>query len=150
VDELRRRRRDLVVVNLNTASLGDRAFTPDLLIRHLRAADLLMMNGSEERDVLRCASMPDWPTAARRLDLRRLKHIVVTLGKQGHRLADAPFDAWHHAPAHPSEVQCTLGAGDTFAGVLMAELLSTGDVWRASLLAAEAAASKISMFRSSL
>jgi ribokinase len=109
----------------------------------LRAADPLIVNESEARQLTGDSADPR--TAAQEL-ARRSRSVVVTLGGAGCLIA------WQgrleHVPAPKVTPVDTTGAGDTFAGVLAAHLVSDMALVEAAALATEAAASVIVTARS--
>lgn len=64
--------------------------------------------------------------AARDFQVHGARHVVVKLGDAGCLVRTVEGDTWH-APAYPSAVIDTTGAGDAFCGGFLAGLLETGD-----------------------
>ncbi len=89
----------------------------------LDLVDVFIMNTTEARE-LTAASDPDDICARMRRQYPRAS-IVLTLGSQGAVYANA--DLRHHEPALPVKAVDTTGAGDTFIGFFLAELMRTGD-----------------------
>lgn len=71
------------------------------------------------------------------LQSKRAAHLVVTQGAEPTLHFSA--EEWHCVPTHPVEPKDTVGAGDTFAGTLAAQL-AAGQKWERALLHANVAA----------
>ncbi len=108
-----------------TASL--RALGPVLTPNRHEAAEL---SGEEDPD-----------SAARALAAQTGAAVVVTLGAQGALVADGAGSA--RVPAPPVRAVDTTGAGDTFNGVLAAELARGNDLRAAVAAAVDAAAQSV-------
>jgi ribokinase len=87
----------------------------------LAACALLTVNAEEARELLDVphATPPD--ALARRLRERTHGVVVVTCGAAGSVACDVDGAVLHQAPV-PGPIACTLGAGDAFAGTLVAAL----------------------------
>jgi ribokinase len=83
----------------------------------------------------------DGPTGTRAVGLaaRTGAPVVVTLGGEGALLVGAGGEV-EHLPPHPATVRDTTGAGDTFNGVLAANLAAGADLTEAARAANAAAA----------
>jgi ribokinase len=79
-----------------------------------------------------------------RLDPARAVAVVVTLGASGAVVASPGLRAWHAAAPRVEAVD-TLGAGDTFVGVLAAEVAAGGDLAAAIALACAAGAAAVTV-----
>lgn len=105
--------------------------------------DILIVNEIEAEQMtgLKVVSPADAAQAARRLlpTLRAGGRVVVTLGAQGAVALGGDADTPLYIPARPVEAVDTTGAGDTFAGALVAELCA-GRSTREALRFATAAA----------
>lgn len=107
--------------------------------------DILMVNEleAEEMTGLNVHSIDDAAEAARRLlpTIRQGGHVVVTLGEQGAvMLSDDEAQTLLHIPAMKVPAVDTTGAGDTFAGALVAELCAGRSMADALRFATAAAA----------
>jgi len=80
----------------------------------------------------------------RRLDPDRAAAVVVTLGAAGAVVA-MPGAPARHVRAPRVEAIDTLGAGDTFVGVLVAEVAAGGDLTAATTLACAAGAAAVTV-----
>jgi ribokinase len=102
--------------------------------------DLAVLN---ETEALELSGVPDVRSAGRSILAHGARQVVITLGGSGAILFNA-----HEAieiPAVPVLPLDTTGAGDTFAGILVAMLARSGEVdSRAIAAAAEAAAITVS------
>ena len=70
-----------------------------------------------------------------------VKHVVITLGKNGVFYSDGTTR--FSLPMVPAKTVDTTGAGDTYTGYFLAEILKSGDTARAMRLAACAAALEV-------
>ena len=110
----------------------------------LELSDPLIVNASEARALLHshgypsAASLTDPETVARAL-LALTSALVVTDGSRG-AWVGSTADGISLVPGHPAVARDTTGAGDEFAGVLVAHLADGVDLRQASHLANEAAA----------
>ena len=97
----------------------------DLPVELLRCVDILMVNEGE------------LAALKQRVDAAQVPVVLVTLGKQGCRAQLT--NAWVEQPAFAVQAVDTTGAGDTFAGALVAAL-SKGDALPQAMRFASAAA----------
>src|SRR2546425_9012902 len=96
----------------------------DLLLQLLRHIDILMVNDSEAREL-----SGDWNVyrAAHWILGRGPKMVVIKQGEHGALLVDP--DTTFKVPAYPLQaVFDPTGAGDAFAGGVMAHVARTGDL----------------------
>ncbi len=91
---------------------------PGLLRRVAEAATILTPNGWERRELERILSIPDLPAWA----AERGAACLETRGAEGSVLAT--WEGERAIPAYPAKVVDTTGAGDSFAGGLLAALLA--------------------------
>lgn len=101
-----------------------------LLRRVLEIATILTPNRQEREELERLLgipSLPEWGFA------RRLTCLVETRGSRGAVLHTPGYR--EELPALPAQVVDTTGAGDSFAGGLLAGLLEDGDPRRAAWIA---------------
>ena len=103
----------------------------------LKNVDYLIPNEIEILQVLRGYTSIN--SAAEGLLERGVKNVIVTLGSSGSMLFNK--DGQKKYPAHPLRPIDTVGAGDCFAGSLMAGLKIYGDDLDAAIKLASAAAS---------
>lgn len=105
------------------------------------AIDTVIVNEHECRENFRAAPAELWALAeaARRefLGARRVSHLVITQGAGPTLHLSA--GAVHRIPAYPVTPRDTVGAGDTFAGALAAQLAAGVD-WKNALVHANVAA----------
>ncbi|MBN2368258.1 hypothetical protein JXC34_04515 [Candidatus Woesearchaeota archaeon] len=113
-------------------------FTPDTY-GFLENIDYLILD-SEELKMM--AGRQDELSAVNGLRRNGVKNIIVTKGPGG---SDLYFqEGWHHIPAFsPEELECTVGAGDTYAAGLLFALNLGYDPLRAGYIAAMTATMKI-------
>ncbi|MFL4993102.1 MAG: ribokinase [Microvirga sp.] len=102
--------------------------------------DLAVLNQAE---ALELTGEPDVHSAGRCILANGARQVVITLGRAGAILMD--HSALHEIPAAPIIPVDATGAGDTFAGILVAVLARTGTIdARAVVAATEAAAVTVS------
>jgi ribokinase len=124
----------------------------DAVLAGARAADRLVLNPAparplqdelldlgpiltpNEAEARTLTGEPDAQAAARALEQRTGAPVVVTLGARGALVGE---DVIGPPPVHPVD---TTGAGDTFSGVLAAELARGADIRAAARFATAAAA----------
>lgn len=106
----------------------------------LALTDILTPNENELRTVAEVPADTPMDDAARALIARGVRAVVVTLGAAGCRLARRDAPAVDIAGWHIEEVADTVGAGDTFTGVLAATIAGGADIAQAARRANAAAA----------
>jgi sugar/nucleoside kinase (ribokinase family) len=74
----------------------------------------------------------------------RLEEVVITSGAAGGRFGRRPFERWERFEATPVEqLECVVGAGDTFTGAYLANRLMGGSMLESSRKGADLAALKV-------
>lgn len=102
------------------------------------AIDVLVVNEHEAADLVG-RSTSSSPAALAAALLERVPAVVITLGGEGSLVATREGD-WVTVPVFEVEVKDTTGAGDTYCGVLAAELAKGHDLAAAARVAAAAGA----------
>jgi fructokinase/2-dehydro-3-deoxygluconokinase len=127
-------------LNLRAELWGLDDETRETLERAIHLADVVLGSGPEE--IVPLAGLEQVEDAARAIcDGRRV--VVARLGADGALAAGPPSDRICHAPAFPTTVVDTLGAGDAFDAGFIAARLAGCDVGEALRWGNAAAALKI-------
>ena len=109
-------------------------------------ADLVTPNRQETEKItgIEVKGVEDAKKAAKWIANKGVKDIVVKLGSEGNLLYESKKDKFTFIKATKVKAVNTVGAGDTFAGVLAARLAKKVDLISAVEFASKAAAIKVS------
>jgi len=137
--ELRRARRAGVFTALDIGPILDRPWSLAALRPVFAGLDLFIANDYELRQV---TGLPRLDAALARLRRAFAGHVVIKRGAEGALWLPAESDFAQHEPGRPVRVVNTLGAGDSFNGALLAELVR-GAVFPEALRTACAVAASV-------
>lgn len=113
----------------------------------LQYADLVTPNRQETERItgLTVESQDDARQAAKWIAAKGVPNVIVKLGTEGNVLYESGKDKFTFIESTEVKAINTVGAGDTFAGVIAAQLAQKpGDIEGATRLASKAAAIKVS------
>lgn len=112
----------------------------------LSFADLVTPNRQETERItgIQVKTVDDAKKAAKWIANKGVSDVIVKLGSEGNVLYESKQDKFTFIAATKVKTVNTVGAGDTFAGVLAAQLSQNVDLVSATKFASKAAAIKVS------
>lgn len=131
-----------VISNINLSLLLDPMNVDGQLVQKLAGLSYaIVMNEHEATRVLKSLRINNWTD----IKSQNLQEIIITQGSRGGIFSRRPFSDWaHYSPFQASEVECVVGAGDTFCGAyLKARFVDSKNLEESCGFAAEIAGKKV-------